>query len=150
MFPPGPTHNQGARGISLATSLPHIPVVLSYNAPDTPFVLKKATLAQPLSSRGNRVEELIALIDFDGSFVLSDEFVDIVGEETIAHGRSFGANAAAWATALAIVYMRRNLVDAPDRLALLLEKIVSYGQEVSKLPGKPFDRLLGEAETLNF
>ncbi|KAF7979825.1 hypothetical protein HWV62_40904 [Athelia sp. TMB] len=96
----------------------------------------------PISSA---VIDLVQLQAYDGSFDLSDALGEIVGKENMGRAAEFGVDEKAWATALAVAFLKKYLVREPDLLEGLLDKVIEFVRGDAG-----FDVLLARAGALVF
>jgi len=90
-----------------------------------------------------RVFDLIQLQAFDGSYPLNHSFGEIVGHDILGRAAEFQADEKAWATALAVAYLKKHLSNQPDLLECLLDKAMEFARGNSH-----FDSLVRQASVL--
>ena len=147
MFPPSSGLHASVRDRSLATALPHIPAVLVYNAPDKPWVTVSEGVSDMEDGR-NRAWELVGLQAFNGAFSPGNSFIEIIGEEAVRMGRESGSDEILWATALAVIYLERKLIDE-SALQGSLEKAIRAGRLLCDSP-RHFEIVLQRARGMRF
>ena len=93
--------------------------------------------------------DLIKLQSFDGSFVMDNSFVGIVGKQAADKYQDLNLSKPVWATILAIAYLQIHLTNQPELLDGLVEKATEFILESGLPAGIDLDTLLVQAkETL--
>lgn len=92
-----------------------------------------------------RVVTLIQQMSILGSFALTDAFGEIVGRDALEKARSWEDEELA-ATALAMVYLKRNLGDYLELFQVLMEKGMEFVKNHPK--GGVFDKMLDRAQMI--
>lgn len=92
------------------------------------------------------VTRLVRLQAFDGSFTLSGEFIQIVGENVAKGAQPQGVPDILWATAVAIAYIRKYLADQPELSDSLVEKAMDFVSQSLLGQGVDFKALVTKAK----
>lgn len=163
MFPPA-SKSSAPRGQVLTTWLPHFPVVVMYDSNMIPrersgknqdedqgedqgedsVEIHEIVMEPAPIIKDSRVQELVELQGYDGSFDPGPLFVEILGEDMVHLGESMDTSDVAWATALAVIYMQRYWEERPELLKRYVDKAMDAGQRRCKT-GVSFENLLQEA-----
>lgn len=104
----------------------------------------------PHTRRGGSTDppivRLVRLQSFDGSFIINDEFAEIVGKNAVENGKIKGVDESIWAMALAVAFFRKHLADQPELLDCLVEKVIDFVGNSSLVKGTDFDALVAKAK----
>lgn len=126
--PPSPgiySHPAFAAPPPPASSAPGAPAPPARSSSPPRPLFGTPTPAAP-SSPDDRVANLVRLQSFDGSFAPSAHLELIVGKERLAQAAAQGVDGKAWATALAVAYLKLYMKGQPELLDGLVEKAVAF------------------------
>ncbi|CAL1710161.1 unnamed protein product [Somion occarium] len=94
------------------------------------------------------VFELVRLQSFDGSFAPTDDLGRLIGADATTMASRLRVDPKVWATALAVVYLRKHLRQQPELLDGLLEKAMQFMHETEVASGVHLEALLERARTV--
>ena len=96
-------------------------------------------------SAEDKVLALILLQSFDGSFAPTSQLEAIVGKDLSAQAKKLNVDPKAWATMLAIAFLKKYMKGQPELLDGLIEKAMEFASQTS---GVDFQTLLAGAQSL--
>ncbi|KAK7682841.1 hypothetical protein QCA50_014226 [Cerrena zonata] len=136
--------------VTAAPSDPDPHMVISYDPAHTApadLVPVDNTPSSPIDADAQR---LIQLRSADGSWGLSPQFTQIVGQHPFDSNNNSLLDERLWWTALAITYLRTRLRDQPNYLQLFVPDSMKFGHRIAAASGDDFDEILRLANaTLN-
>ena len=91
-------------------------------------------LSEIMGMNGEKeVVSLVRLQSFNGSFHTSETLSQILGQDALDEGRTRRLDMTAWATTVAVAYLKEHLTQRPDLLEVLVEKALECVMQAAEI-----------------